>query len=84
MNDEATLLHHLVFRAEKLSPQRAALTHDDSRLSYARLAEQVRRFADGLISLGLQRGERVDISSIWVGDSRWCPLRSGHRPRVGR
>lgn len=55
------LAHHQVFRAVKHSPQRAALTHDDSTLSSARLAEQVRRSADRLISLGPQRGERVGV-----------------------
>ncbi|GAB4466171.1 MAG: acyl-CoA ligase (AMP-forming), exosortase A system-associated [Burkholderiaceae bacterium] len=61
MNREATLLHELVFRAAERSPERAALTGDGSTLAYAQLAELVRRFANGLLSLGLQRGERVGI-----------------------
>jgi acyl-CoA ligase (AMP-forming) (exosortase A-associated) len=61
MREEATLLHQLVFRAVETAPERPALTHDDATLTYAQLAEHVRRFADGLMALGLQRGERVGI-----------------------
>ncbi|MCS6944590.1 MAG: AMP-binding protein, partial [Sutterellaceae bacterium] len=61
MREEATLLHQLVLRAANSAPERAALRYVDSTLSYAQLAEQVRRFSDGLIALRLQRGERVAI-----------------------
>ena len=61
MTNEATLLHQLVFRAAERMPDRSALTYDGPTLGYAGIAEQVRRFADGLIALGLQRGERVGI-----------------------
>ncbi|GMV31392.1 MAG: acyl-CoA synthetase [Rhodanobacteraceae bacterium] len=54
-------MHQLVFRAVETAPERPALTHDDATLTYAQLAEHVRRFADGLMALGLQRGERVGI-----------------------
>src|SRR5207237_7832294 len=61
MKQEANLLHELVFCTAERTPDRPALTHDDVTLTYAQLAERVRRFADGLTGLGLERGERVGI-----------------------
>ncbi|MEY5029683.1 MAG: Benzoate--CoA ligase [Pseudomonadota bacterium] len=52
-------------RADKI-----ALIDDAGQISYGQLAEQVRRFANGLQQLGLQREERVLLlmhdSSAWV------------------
>lgn len=61
MTQEANLLHELIFRTAERVPDRPALTHDETTLGYAQLAERVSRFADGLMTLGLARGERVGI-----------------------
>jgi acyl-CoA ligase (AMP-forming) (exosortase A-associated) len=61
MKREATLLHELILRSSERAPDRPALTHGATTLSYAQLADHMRRFADGLMALGLQRGERVGI-----------------------
>ena len=57
---EASLLHELVFAAERF-PQAIALTYASANLPYAGLAEAVERFAHGLANLRLERGERVAI-----------------------
>jgi fatty-acyl-CoA synthase len=41
--------------------EREALVGGDRRLTYAQLREEVRRFAKGLLSLGVKRGDRVAI-----------------------
>jgi acyl-CoA synthetase (AMP-forming)/AMP-acid ligase II len=53
-------------------PPAPALTYGKATLSYGELQDSVSRFASGLISLGLARGERV--ASIWKNASR-----NGHR-----
>ncbi|OOG51165.1 acyl-CoA ligase (AMP-forming), exosortase A system-associated [Polaromonas sp. C04] len=58
---ESTLLHELIARAAERTPQATALTSGSAALSYAELADQVSRFAAGLMRLGLARGERVAI-----------------------
>ena len=58
---DAVLLHELVAHAADAGPERVALTHDDSSLSYAELAAQVRSLAGGMLRLGLGRGERVAV-----------------------
>ena len=58
---EAHLLHELVLLAAQRSPDALALTHGDTHLGYAELANQVTRLASGLVGCGLQRGERVAV-----------------------
>jgi len=60
MHKEAFLLHQLPWVAAERSPDAVAL-HDGTAIRYAELASDIRRFAAGLASLGVQRGERVGI-----------------------
>lgn len=61
MRPEANLLHDLPFIASDRSPDSPALRHESIVISYAQLADDVRRFASALGTLGVQRGERVAI-----------------------
>jgi acyl-CoA ligase (AMP-forming) (exosortase A-associated) len=58
---EATLLHELIAVAAARAPEAPALTSGSSTFLYAALAEMVRKFANGLLALGVGRGERVGI-----------------------
>ena len=58
---DSTLLHELISVSADKSPQASALTFGKASLSYAELQDAVSRFSSGLISLGLERGERVAI-----------------------
>jgi long-subunit acyl-CoA synthetase (AMP-forming) len=58
---EASLLHELIDVAVERSPDATSLSHGGSSWSYAELHDQVRRFAAGLISCGLGRGDRIGI-----------------------
>lgn len=58
---DANLLPELIYLAAERAPDAAALTYGNETLSNAQLDDAVRRFASGLIALGLQRGERVAI-----------------------
>jgi acyl-CoA ligase (AMP-forming) (exosortase A-associated) len=58
---ESYLLHELVSVAAERAPESLALSHDKAAMDYARLQSGVRAFAAGLLSLGLQRSERVGI-----------------------
>jgi acyl-CoA ligase (AMP-forming) (exosortase A-associated) len=55
------LLHHLVGDAAERAPARTALVDGRKALSYEALDDGVRRFAHGLLSLGVDRGERVGV-----------------------
>ena len=59
--NEATLLHELVRLSAERDPGQLALTADSVSLTYGALEDSIRRFRDGLLSLGLGRGERVGI-----------------------
>lgn len=58
---DTTLLHELITCSADRNPERTALTHEKTTLSYGELQSFISRFANGLISLGLARGERVAI-----------------------
>ncbi|HZL25227.1 MAG TPA: acyl-CoA ligase (AMP-forming), exosortase A system-associated [Acidobacteriaceae bacterium] len=55
------LLHHLVSATADRHPEHPALTFGEQSLGYRDLDDALRRFASGLIALGLQRGDRVGI-----------------------
>lgn len=58
---DSTLLPELISLAAERDPTAPALTYGKSTLSYGTLHDSVTRFANGLLALGLQRGERVAI-----------------------
>jgi len=58
---DSTLLHELIHLSANRSPDSPALTYGKLTLSYAELQNATTMFASGLMSLGLQRGERVAI-----------------------
>lgn len=58
---DTTLIHELIALSASRTPDAPAVTYGASSLSYAQLDDRVSRFASGLLSLGLQRGERVAI-----------------------
>jgi len=58
---ESTLLHEFVALSALRAPQAPALTYGAESLSYEELHAAVRDFADGIVSLGLLRGDRVAI-----------------------
>jgi long-chain acyl-CoA synthetase len=47
-------------------PDKVALVCDGHRLSYAQIEEQANRVANGLLALGIRRGERV---AVWLPNS---------------
>lgn len=61
MRHEATLLHELPLVSAQRAPQSAALHDDTTTITYAELADDIRRFASALSALGVGRGERVAI-----------------------
>ncbi len=58
---ESTLLHELVAVSAARSPDRPALSHGAQTWCYRELDEAMRGMANGLLALGLARGERVAI-----------------------
>ena len=58
---DSTLLHELIHLSANRTPNSPALTYGKLTLSYAELQNAITGFASGLMSLGLQRGERVAI-----------------------
>lgn len=58
---DALLLPDLITHAAQRRPQAEALRHGSAALSYEALAHAVQQFANGLMGLGIARGERVGI-----------------------
>lgn len=58
---DSTLLPDLIAFASEATPEAPALTYGKKTLNYGELSQSVSSFASGLISLGIQRGERVAI-----------------------
>ena len=58
---ESTLLPELIACAAQRAPSSVALTHGAASMNYETLNHDVQSFADGMVSLGLQRFERVGI-----------------------
>jgi long-chain acyl-CoA synthetase len=52
-------LHHLLRSAVRRFPRRPAIFFEGGRLSYRRLNQDVNRFANALVGLGLVKGARV-------------------------
>ena len=59
-------------RHARVSPDRLALVGDGRSLTYADLAGRVRRLANGLLGLGVERGDRV----AWLGSNHPAFLES--------
>ena len=55
------LLHELITQQAERGPDAEALIHKKTRLSYRQLADELSRVANGLLGLGLRRGERVAV-----------------------
>ena len=58
---EVILLHELIARAAARTPDALALTYGPGSMNYQSLQAEVEGFRNGLMALGLQRGERVAI-----------------------
>ena len=56
-----SLLHQLITRSALRSPDAIALKSNLRTVTYAQLAEEVGRFANGILAAGIGRGERVGI-----------------------
>ncbi|KAB8041588.1 acyl-CoA ligase (AMP-forming), exosortase A system-associated [Janthinobacterium aquaticum] len=55
------LIHDLIFESASRAPLAPALSYQGATLSYRALARAVRDFAGALLTLGLQRGQRVAV-----------------------
>ncbi len=58
---ETDLLHHLPLAGAARDPDAPALQHGATAWRYADMADALERCCSGLLSLGLQRGERVAV-----------------------
>lgn len=58
---DSTLLHDLISRSAERRAANPAVTSGKITLNYGELQEATTRFSNGLLALGLQRGERVAI-----------------------
>lgn len=55
------LLHELIFNSAQRDPNRDAISHNSSNLSYAELTNLVSQAAKGFLALGLERQDRVAV-----------------------
>jgi len=60
------LVNHFLQDSAERSPDKVALVCDGRRLTYAQIEEQANRVANGLLDLGVQRGDRV---AVWLPNS---------------
>ncbi|HMV04315.1 MAG TPA: acyl-CoA ligase (AMP-forming), exosortase A system-associated [Accumulibacter sp.] len=58
---DTNLLDELIWRSAARSPESLAVTCGQQSMSYGQLAQALEATVNGLVSLGLQRGERVAI-----------------------
>ncbi len=65
------LLHHMLQASAARSPESEALVHGQQRLSYREVSARVAGLAAGLRQAGLQRSERVAITSSRADRCRW-------------
>jgi acyl-CoA ligase (AMP-forming) (exosortase A-associated) len=56
-----TLVHEFIFNSAQRAPSAEALCYQAQSLNYATLAKEVKTIASGLLSLNLQRSERVAV-----------------------
>ena len=68
-DDDASSLARLCDTGLSLDPQRVALIQDKRSMTYAELEQRINRVANGLISLGVERFERVLV--IFENDIRF-------------
>ncbi len=68
-DDNTISLANLCDTGLSLDPQRVALIQDKRSMTYAELEERINRVANGLISLGVERFERVLV--IFENDIRF-------------
>ncbi len=57
----SVLLHELLLHSATTAPDAPALTYQQQTLRYGELAAAAERFADGVLRLGVARGERIGI-----------------------
>lgn len=55
------LVHEFIFHAAHRTPEADALVYQNQRLDYAALAREVQATSNAVLSLGLDRGERVAV-----------------------
>ena len=60
------LVNHFLEQSAQRFPDKTALVCDGRRLTYSQINEQANRVANGLLSLGIQRGDRV---AVWLPNS---------------
>ncbi len=68
-DDDAPSLARLCDTGLSLDPQRVALIQGERSMTYAELEQRINRVANGLISLGVERSERVLV--IFENDIRF-------------